>query len=172
MRTHRRHLPKLAFAWVILTTVPAAQGQSSQGASGPPLFVIDLDITGGFTGRGIGGVTVDARGDVRVSRRGGATRETPDCRSTLPADELDSLQRAVASMKPWPVSFAPPDDHGCCDRYRWMLRLEQRLSADSVQEFKTYWFDGNEERLSPDVKAIKDIAWRALTRALTGCGKL
>ena len=170
MRAKRQRWPKLAPACLILTTATLAAGRlPSQLPSGGLAFVVDLDTTGGFSGRGIGGVTVDSSGGVLASRRGGVSREKPDCRAKLPADQLESLQRAVAAVsQPWPQSFAPTGDDGCCDRFRWTLRLEQRPSAgDRPRTLTTQWYDGNEARLPPDVKAIKDVA----VRALTACGR-
>ncbi len=116
-------------------------------------------------------MTVDSGGAVRASRLGGSSRDTSECRGTLPADQLESLRRAVEAVRePWPQSLAPPGDDGCCDRYRWTLRLERRQSDDRRQTFTTQWFQANEDRLPQDIKVIRDVAARALTLALTACG--
>jgi len=165
-------MPKLALVCLALAAAAlSAQQPASPLPPGPGAFVVDLDTTGGFTGRGMGGVTVDSGGVVRASRIGGPSRDASECRATLPADELESLRRAVEVVsQPWLESFAPAGDDGCCDRYRWTLRLERRLADGRGQTFATHWFQGNEDRLPRELRVIRDVAARALTLALTACG--
>ena len=155
----------------LLATTPAQQ-PAPQLPSGPLAFVIDLDTSGGFSGRGLGGVTVDSNGSVSASRVGGSTRAGPDCRAKLGADELQSLRRVVeaARLQTWPETFAPAGDDGCCDRFRWSLRVEQRQADGQVRRASTMWFDANEGRLPKEVIAIREIALDALRRALADCG--
>jgi hypothetical protein len=173
VRDHERW-PKLVLVPLVLATAAlAAQPPSPQLPAGPLAFVIDLDTTGGFTGRGRGGVTVDSEGRVRAARMGGVNRDASQCRAQLAADDLQSLRRAVAGTGPqsWPETFAPSGDNGCCDRHQWTLRLEQREADDRVRKFVTKWYDGNEGRLPKELASIRDIAVRALTRALADCGR-
>ena len=159
---------------LVVTAALAAYQSEPQLPPGPLAFVIELDTTGGFTGRGRGGVTVDSGGTVRASRVGGSNRQaSAQCRTRLTADQLESLQRAVAAarLQPWPETFAPEGDSGCCDRYRWTLRLAQRQPDDQVRTAATMWYDGNEGRLPKDVTVIRDIATAALTRSLAECDR-
>jgi hypothetical protein len=138
---------------------------------GANAFVIDLDTSGGFSGRGLGGVTIDSEGNVRGSDMGGTNRQSSKCRTTLAAEDLQSVRAAVdaARVQPWPDTFAPAGDNGCCDRHRWILRLEYRLDDGQVRTSKTMWYDANEGRLPKEVVAIRDIAMHALKRALGAC---
>jgi hypothetical protein len=165
--------------WQILALVPLALGIAQKAQQAPPrlpegplAFVVDLDTTGGFSGRGLGGVTLDSNGNVGASRIGGSARTASECRAKLGANDLQSLRRAVeaASLQSWPATFAPADDQGCCDRFHWTLRMEQRLADGQVRKVSTMWFDANEGRLPKEVTAIKAIAMRALKRALATCG--
>jgi hypothetical protein len=164
--------PILAFVAMALGVVQAAQQPSPRLPEGPLAFVIDLDTSGGFSGRGLGGVTVDSNGSVGASRIGGSTRGVPECRTKLSADELQSMRRSVEAtrLQTWPASFAPAGDDGCCDRFQWTLRMEQRLADGQVRKVSTLWYDANEGRLPKEVAAIKEIAMRALKRALETCG--
>ena len=159
----------LTLALAISSVAPAAR----QLPAGANAFVIDLDTSGGFTGRGRGGVTVDSEGHVYASGIGGADRQSSKCRTQLAADDLRVLRLAVeaARVQPWPETFAPTGDDGCCDRHRWTLRLVRRLDDDQLRTSKTMWYDGNEGRLPKEVTVIADVAMRALTRALAACGR-
>jgi len=170
---NRERWPMLVLVPLMVTAALAAYQPDPQLPPGPLAFVIDLDTTGGFTGRGRGGVTVDSGGTVRASRVGGSSRQASECRAQLPADQLESLRRAVAAarLRPWPETFAPDGDSGCCDRYRWTLRLAQRQADDQVRTSVTMWYDANDGRLPVDVTAIRDIAMRALARALADCAR-
>lgn len=173
MRDRERWRNRLPVLLTLATAAVAAQPPVSQLPLGPHAFVIDLDTTGGFTGRGRGGVTVDSDGRVRAARVGGAKRDASQCPSQLPAEDLESLRRAVsaAARAKWPDSFAPAGDDGCCDRMHWTLRLEHRTADDRVRTAVTTWYDANEERLPTEVAVIRDVAVRALTRALATCGR-
>ena len=130
--------PILVLVALALGVAQAAPQPQPQLPEGPLAFVIDLDTTGGFSGRGLGGVTVDSNGSVGASRVGGSARAAPECRAKLGADDLQSLRRAVESarLQTWPESFAPAGDDGCCDRFRWTLRVgaaaRRRSGAEGV----------------------------------------
>jgi hypothetical protein len=171
---HRERWPTLVLVPLVLATAALVTHRPApQLPPGQLAFVMDLDTTGGFTGRGRGGVTVDSDGHVRAARIGGLNRDASECRAQLAADELESLQRAVAvgRLQTWPETFAPAGDTGCCDRIKWTLRLQHREADDRVRTVVTTWYDANEERLPKDAAVIRDVALHALTRALAGCGR-
>jgi hypothetical protein len=152
----------------------AGAADASHAQSAPSLqfaFVVDLDMTGGFTGLGRGGVTVDSDGRARAARIGGVNREASECGAQLEGDDLQSLQRAVAAarLQSWPATFAPAGDTGCCDRVTWTLRLAHRDADDRAQTSATMWYDGNEDRLPKEIAAITDVAVRVLARTLADC---
>ena len=76
---------------------------------------------------------------------------------------------ALAGRAPWPKTFAPDGDSGCCDRMTWTLRLTHRDADGRAQTSETRWFDGNESRLPKELATIREIAWRAVTPALASC---
>ena len=79
-------------------------------------FTIELDSTGGFSGRGAGAITISSEGWARASSIGMQRRSGPQ--TPLTRAEIDALQRAVAAAidKPWPATVDPANDNGCCDR--------------------------------------------------------
>jgi hypothetical protein len=158
----------LLFSLAVTTALAVFSQPSGQAAAA---FTIDLDTTGGFVGHGRGGVTLDSDGRVRAAHSSRTNRDESNCRAQLAAEDLESLRRAVAAVgrQRWPASFAPPGDNGCCDRFNWLLRLEARDSEGRVHATRTSWFDGNEDRLPNEVATLRDIAVRAMTRALDGC---
>jgi hypothetical protein len=137
----------------------------------PVTFVLELDTSGGFTGRGRGGVTIGSDGTVRASRVGGTNREASACRGQLGADEISSLQKAVAgaTQQPWPASFAPAGDMGCCDRMKWTLRVDARADGNRAETFSTSWYDGNEQHMPKELTAVRDGALAALKQTLATC---
>jgi hypothetical protein len=155
-----------AAAWLVV----ALSGQPLP--PGPAAFVVHLDSSGGFTGRGGGGVTLASDGRVGASRPSLAPG-VRSCQGRLDASELDALRRAVGAAHPekWPASSAPPGDNGCCDRYRWTLRVELRAASGDVRTHMTRWFSGNEERLPGELATIARIASDAMTRALRSCSE-
>jgi hypothetical protein len=142
---------------------------AAQPSGAPPVYVVDLDITGGFTGRGRGGVTVTPDGIAAVSRVAGTKRDTSTCRTQLSSDERRMFDESIATARkaPWPASFTPPNDSGCCDRMKWTLRLVVRQPGEPGT-FVTTWFDGN-GGLPPELRTINEIAQRALARGLQAC---
>ena len=166
------HARSLALMLVLsAATAPAAQQPAAQPDSRPRAFVIDLDTIGGFLGRGRGGVTIDSDGQVRAAQLGSGRHS--GCTAQLEAGELQALHRAVTAggRRQWPETFAPAEDNGCCDRYKFTLRLEQTEGDAGVRTLATTWYDGQEQHLSKDVAVIRDVALRALTRALATCGR-
>jgi hypothetical protein len=167
----RPALPIVIILSLALSVSPRDGAAARQLPAGASAFVIDLDTSGGFTGRGLGGVTIDSEGNVRGSGLGGTNRQSSTCRTQLAAEDLQSLRLAVTRVQPWPETFAPAGDDGCCDRHRWILRFEQRLANGQVRTAKTMWYDANESRLPDEVTVMRDIAMRALKRALGDCGR-
>jgi len=162
---------KLAFAVLVATLVTGARASASQSAGSVLEYQIDIDTAGGFIGGGRGGVTVSPDGSVWAARGMGANRQSSACRTRLSAEERQSLQEAVVSARrtPWPPTFNPEGDKGCCDRIKWTLRLQQPATGPAVQTFVTMWHDGNEKRLPRELGVIKEVAWRAFGRALASC---
>jgi hypothetical protein len=157
-----------------LAPVPAAsQPSTSEPGAARPSFVVDLDTSGGFIGRGRGGVRIESDGHLRAAPVGGAHRDADACPAKLQHDVLGALRRAVeaAAVRAWPSTFAPADDNGCCDRHTWRLRVEYADAGGQVRTLATMWYDGNEARLPKDIAAIRNIALTALESALAACAR-
>jgi hypothetical protein len=167
----------LAAATLTAGTIPPGNAQPTQSAprllpEGRDAFLIDLDTTGGFTGRGRGGVSLASDGTAVAARGMGSNRSSSTCRTTMTNEEVTTLRDAVttARREPWPPTFVPSGDNGCCDRMKWTLRLQQRDGDDGIRTFQTIWYDGNEKRLPAELATIRDLAVRVMTRALRACG--
>ena len=126
-------------------------------------FTIELDSTGGFFGRGGGAITISSEGWSRASSIGAQRRSGPQ--TPLTRAEIDALQRAVAAAisTTWPATVNP-NDNGCCDRFKWTLRLTPRGSDERT--FVTTWYSGNERYLPPEVAALNELTVGILKRAL------
>jgi len=163
------------------TTACGARAAQNAGAMQPDkpaqqIFTIDLDTSGGFSGRGRGGVTIKSDGTVRAARFG-TNREAAACQATLTAADLDliqkNVQKAVSQQegKSWPATVDPAGDRGCCDRFQYTLRLglQARAGEKPTRTFETTWHDSSEKFLPPELAAITEVALRALTTALQNC---
>jgi hypothetical protein len=127
-------------------------------------FTIELDSAGGFFGRGSGAITISSEGWSRASSIGVIRRTGPQTPLTL--EEIDALQAAVVAAigRPWPASVDPPNDNGCCDRFKWTLRLIQPGSGAPI--LITTWHGGNERYLPRELAALHDLTTGILKREL------
>jgi hypothetical protein len=171
-----RVLPLALALAAFAVAAPAAQLTRSATKQPPlartgPAFVLDLDSSGGFTGRGRGGLTVTSDGTTRASRSIATDRASSDCQAKLSDGDLERVKNAIAAatQQPWPAKVVPEDD-GCCDRMSWRMRVELR-DNDKAQTFSTSWFDTNEARLPKELAALREVAVGLLGQTLTGCRK-
>jgi hypothetical protein len=95
---------------------------------------IELTSSGGFDGRGYGGLTLTSDGTLVITLRDGKT----SCRYALTADELRAVDELVtrADATNWVASYAlASNPHGCCDMFQTNLKL---VRADGT--FQTMWY--------------------------------
>jgi hypothetical protein len=167
----------LAVALAACAVAPSAAQLTRSATRQPPLagtgpaFVLDLDSSGGFTGRGRGGLTITSDGSTRASRSLAADRSSSDCQAKLSDADLERVKHAIAAatQQPWPSKVVPEDD-GCCDRMSWTLRVQLR-DNDKARTFSTSWFDTNERRMTKELAALREVAVGLLGQTLTGCRK-
>jgi hypothetical protein len=157
---------------VLAVLLAAGAGTSAARQSAPPDlgFLIDLSYSGGYVPTlAQEGVTIGADGRIGALGTGGPKPDAAACRVPLTEAERQAVRDALAAAtrRPWPATFDPAGDDGCCDRRKWILRLRPH---DDVKRtaFVTTWFDGNEKHLPRELLAIKDIVATARKR-LAGC---
>jgi hypothetical protein len=104
----------------------------------PPEWSIELTTSGGFDGRGSGGLTVTSRGEsmgeLTVVRRDGKS-----CHFTITGSEKGTINQLLRSATPgkWVASYAlASNPEGCCDQIRTTLKL-----SDGKTTYTTYWFN-------------------------------
>ena len=92
---------------------------------------VEITTSGGFTGRGNGGIAVDSTGAIQVTSFGGAR-----CAFTMTADELKRFEALLAQANPekWKESYAP--ENKCCDRIEYVLTL-----TIAEKKYTTNWID-------------------------------
>ena len=93
---------------------------------------IEVSTSGGLTGRGVGGFTVDSDRKVEIRRMNGEV-----CRYTMTEQERAHIERVFAEAKPdrWRDSYLPKDT--CCDRVISTFTVDE---AGKV--VTTKWIDG------------------------------
>jgi hypothetical protein len=100
---------------------------------------VAIATDGGFTGRGIGGVTIE----------GAANHDA-------------ALARAVAGARPeqWKREYLKPGNpHGYADQVHYTLTLTRDGRAST-----TSWYDDAREQLPPDLSVLFDRAWSSGTK--------
>ena len=111
---------------------------------------IELTLTtdGGFSGRGLGSVTI--RGDSITA----GTIGSESCTGTLADDEREQLGSIAgkASLEEWRSDYTPADNpHGSADQVRYTLTLNGR---------RVTWTDEAESSLPPALASLRNLAWK------------
>jgi len=92
---------------------------------------VEITTSGGFTGRGNGGIRIDSDGTITVTAFGGGR-----CSFKATAEELKQFESVLAQARPeaWRESYAP--ENKCCDRIEYVLTL---TIVD--KKYTTSWID-------------------------------
>ncbi len=111
---------------------------------------IDLKLTtdGGFSGRGLGSVSI--LGDSITA----GTIGSESCTDTLSEDEREQLSTAAgkAIREEWRSDYAPVGNpRGSADQVRYTLTLNGRQVS---------WTDEAESSLPPALAALRKLAWK------------
>jgi hypothetical protein len=133
-----------------------------------PAWRVELRSSGGFSGRGAGGVVVQADGTVSLIRFGvvGGQKDWETlCSVSLPekikpvADALRALQN-----ESWRDRYTPPDNpSGCCDLLQWELEVSRTKAGQLPATQRTSWV-GDDAALPENLArlrgALMDV-WKA-----------
>ncbi len=106
---------------------------------------LKLTTDGGFTGRGVGAITVDA-----------SKATTERCTSSLTREELQQLGDAIAAAK----KSAWKDSYGNAhpDAVQWTMEVDDR---------KAVWYDSSD--VPKEIGALRDAAWKVRERVNREC---
>src|SRR4051794_24060035 len=108
-------------------------------------LILSLKTDGGFTGRGVGQLSID-----------GQKVTTERCAGTITRAECDRLTAAIAAAKKlkWRESYGQVHP----DAVLWTLEIDDR---------KASWYDGND--LPKELDALREAAWKVRGRVISDC---
>ena len=108
-------------------------------------LILTIKTDGGFTGRGVGQLSIDGR---KVT--------TERCAGTITRAECDRIDAAIAEAKKlkWRESYGQAHP----DAVQWTLEIDDR---------KASWYDGND--LPKELQALRDAAWKVRGRVISEC---
>ncbi len=111
-------------------------------AADEPGWRIEVTTSGGFTGRGTGGITVSSDGALAIRS---------DCTLHLVESDLHDVRALVEKAKPqeWKPSYVKPTNpNGCCDMVKTTLTMTR-----GGARWTSTWFDDHLP-MPPDLEAI------------------
>jgi len=97
---------------------------------------VEVQTSGGLSGRGVGGVAISADGRIEAST------ETQKCSAELAAPELQSIVAVVRRSKPsaWRQSYQRGDNpYGGADQFQYTLRLTIEALAVTLAVIALVW---------------------------------
>jgi len=108
-------------------------------------LILSIKTDGGFTGRGVGQLSID-----------GQKATTERCAGTITRAESDHLGAAIAAAKKlkWRESYGQVHP----DAVQWTLEVDDR---------KASWYDGSD--LPKELEALRDAAWKVRGRVISEC---
>lgn len=124
----------------------------------PEKWTVTIKTSGGFTGRGTGGIIATSEGNVATGRFASLT-----CRQQLAPPDLEPLRRAVAGADPaaWSPSYVRASNpHGCCDQFRYSMTLDVQDAKGTPTKYSTFWYSEMSNALPADVRGLFDAAWQ------------
>jgi hypothetical protein len=147
---------------------------AGRNGSDPPEWRAELRSSGGFTGRGVGGLTVQADGTVTLIGslllRGQTSESEPACTVTLP-DKIKPVADALRASKPetWRERYLPPGSaDGCCDQIQWDLEITRTKTGELSTRHRTSWISDRAE-LPDDLGRLRGSLQDAWTAATVSC---
>lgn len=134
-------------------SVPPALRAGVKPAVLPPdkdAWIVQIVVSGGFSGRG--------KGDVSVSSDGSAACSLPDapCKSDLTPELLKWLGESVREAKP--EKWGDFSGHTCSDCYGTLLILRRRGKGGAEQVYTASWDGISAKDVPADVKRIYENA--------------
>ncbi len=151
-------------ATLLVTTIlfPSCSVTTSSRSS---TWSIQMNTSGGLTGRGNGNVVIDSQGQIVYEKPDFPNKQSPPCKGSLSDDDLRELKTAVDKTKPegWKIAglaVAAPDAFG----YHLTLRREK-------ETYEVEWYDNTSEKLPADIKALYTIIGRLRDQQAKKCDR-
>jgi hypothetical protein len=124
--------------------VAASVAFAGHSTSETPEWRAELRSSGGFSGRGAGGVVVQADGTISLIRfglvRGQKDWET-ECSERLP-EKIKPVAEALRAARDetWRDRYTPRDNPtGCCDQLQWDLEVTRTTAGQPPATQRTSW---------------------------------
>lgn len=124
-------------------------------------WAIEIDTRGGYTGLGMGSVSITSQGDVQITRN----PVLPKCRTLVPKADLRPVEEAVSSATPsrWASSY--PDEVSF-EPISWSLALHRRERDGSERTYRT---SGGSVGIPEDLRAVRTAAQEIWNTVKNGC---
>jgi hypothetical protein len=133
----------------------------------PNAWRIQLETQGGYSGSGLGTLSVTSRGDAVLEGRGFNRNQKVDAGQALPS--------AVSAAHPetWHACYILPPaadgrEDGCCDQFRYTLSIGVRGSSGQKQIYRVSWYDDDASLLPTDFRAITKELFEIRKAAMSG----
>jgi hypothetical protein len=145
-----------------------------QGSAEKPEWRVELRSSGGFTGRGGGGVVVQADGTVELIAAGPlrGSRVEPGCKVQMP-DKITPVADALQRLEPaaWRERYtARGNPDGCCDQFQWDLEVTRAAGNSSAAPLRTSWIGEPAPELPPDLSRLRTALLDIWDAAKPLCG--
>jgi hypothetical protein len=145
-----------------------------QGSAEAPEWRVELRSSGGFTGRGGGGVVVQADGTVGLMGAGPmrGARVDSGCKVQMP-DKIAPVAHALQGLKPetWRERYTPRENpDGCCDQLLWDLEVTRGAGNSSAAPLRTSWIGEPAPELPPDLSRLRAALLEVWNAAKPLCG--
>jgi hypothetical protein len=142
----------MTYFWLALSVASAmtmvSPGCSQRPSSGSSDWAVQVETSGGFSGRGNGNVLIDSEAQILYEKSAVPNSQMVPCKGTLSDDELREVGAAVAQTRPeqWQVdglNVAAPDAFG----YDLTLRRGN-------QTYRVKWYDNTHDKLPEDLRNL------------------
>ncbi|MCG3163735.1 MAG: hypothetical protein JMDDDDMK_05180 [Acidobacteria bacterium] len=129
-------------------------------------WTIEIETSGGFSGKGVGGVSVGSDGQVSASSE--ARRA---CKSDASSEEIKAIEKLISQSKPgkWRKSYARPGNpRGYADQFSYTLKISVDKPGGS-QSYETSWYDETKDSLPSDLDSLVKELWKVRDRVVAKC---
>jgi hypothetical protein len=163
--------PLSTIAGTVLVTASVAL--VLQAESSAPEWRVELRSSGGFTGRGMGGVAVETDGTVAVMQFGVVGSQKgwqTSCSMRMP-EKIEPVAEALRAAQPdtWRERYLPPGNpDGCCDLIQWDLEISWNVVGKPPDRARTSWV-GDVKELPEDVSRLRAALMEIWKVAKSSC---
>lgn len=172
LRSRAQFLIALVFLFALLTFAFIRFSHSVSAPEGVPMIQdaaswrIEIETSGGFSGKGVGGVSVSS--DRQVSASSEARRA---CKSDASSEEIKAIEKLISQTKPrqWRKSYARPGNpRGYADQFLYTLKMSITKTG-GAQSYETSWYDETRDTLPHDLDSLVKELWKIRDRVIAKC---